>query len=269
MAHVGVERLGACDREKYGSQRDERRPLMIGEHGQAVDRIEGPEHVRRLDDLHQAEQAENEEPQAHHRPEEQPYVSGATALHDEQRDQDDQRERHHVGLEQRRRHLQALDRAQDRDRGRDHAVAVEQGCANHGQHQHGALPARRQGALRQRGKRQDASFAAVVGAQDDDHVFQRHDREQRPGDQGQHAEYGRFAERQIPSLAECLAHRVERARADIAVDDANRRDRQRGQTALRRSGGRSAARSRGRPRSVHERRLGTPIAPTARRARTR
>ena len=45
---------------------------------------------------------------------------------DEQHDQDDEGERHDIVVERGRRDLQAFDRAQHRDGGRDHAVAVEQ-----------------------------------------------------------------------------------------------------------------------------------------------
>ena len=53
-------------------------------------------------------------------------LRGAARLHGEQRDQDDDGERHDVGLEGRRRDLQALDRRQHRDRRRDDRIAVEQ-----------------------------------------------------------------------------------------------------------------------------------------------
>ena len=51
----------------------------------------------------------------------------------------------------------------------------------------GGAPAER--ARRQRRQRQRAAFAVVVGAQQDEHVFDRDDDDQRPQDQREHAEH--------------------------------------------------------------------------------
>ena len=59
-------------------------------------------------------------------PNRRPTRCGAVPLDREHRDQDDDRDRHDVRIEQRRRDLQALDGAEDGDRRRDHAVAVQQ-----------------------------------------------------------------------------------------------------------------------------------------------
>jgi hypothetical protein len=125
MAHVRVERLGAGDRKKNGAEREERRPLVRCKQRQGIVWVQRKEYLRRLNDLHEAQGAENEKPQTHDRPEEQPDLACAAALDDEQRDQDAERERHHVRLEQRRRDLQTLNCAQHRDRRRDQPVAVE------------------------------------------------------------------------------------------------------------------------------------------------
>ena len=58
------------------------------------------------------------------------------------------------------------------------------------QHERRAPPER---AGRERGQRQRAALAVVVGAQQDQHVFDRDDDDQRPQDQRQHAEHGRRA----------------------------------------------------------------------------
>ena len=62
MPHVRVERLGAGDREKHGAERDERQPLVSREQGQSIARIERQQHVRALDNLNQAQNAENGKP---------------------------------------------------------------------------------------------------------------------------------------------------------------------------------------------------------------
>ena len=79
-------------------------------------------------------------------------------------------------------------------------------------------------AQHQRGQRQKPALAAVVGAHDDEDVFDRDDQHQRPDDQRERAEDRVLA--QIAEIDERLAHGIERRGADIAVDDAERGDRQ-------------------------------------------
>ena len=148
------------------------------------------------------------------------------ALDHEKPEQQDQRDRDHIGLEQRGRDLQAFDRAQHRDRRGDHPVAVEQRGANQARRHDPeialAVPAGR--AQHQRGQRQQAAFAAVVGAHDDRDVFDRDDQHQRPEDQRQRAE-----DRVVAGIVECqqrLANGIERRGADVAIDDAEGGDRQ-------------------------------------------
>ena len=62
MPHVRIERLGARHCEKDGAERGERQPLMRPEQGESVARIERPQNVRRLEDLNEAQNAENDEP---------------------------------------------------------------------------------------------------------------------------------------------------------------------------------------------------------------
>ena len=72
--------------------------------------------------------------------------------------------------------------------------------------------------IEKRQQRDDAALAAVVGAHDQDGVFERDDHDQRPEDHRHdaHDGFGREC-----SAAVCgLLERIERAGADIAVDDA-------------------------------------------------
>ena len=74
----------------------------------------------------------------------------------------------------------------------------------------------------ERGQREDAAFALVVGAQHERDVLDRHHEHQRPEDQRQHAEHVVVRRRHRVRSEEALAHRVERAGADVAVDHAER-----------------------------------------------
>ena len=59
-------------------------------------------------------------------PKTRPMPPGAAPLHDEQPDEDHDRDRDRPSRRRRWWHLEALDRAEHRDRRRDDAVAVEQ-----------------------------------------------------------------------------------------------------------------------------------------------
>ena len=80
-------------------------------------------------------------------------------------------------------------------------------------------------ALRQRHQRERAAFAVVVGAQQEEDVFQRDDERQRPEDQRQDAEdFGLVTAPPCCRGARRLAKGVERAGADVAVDDTDAPD---------------------------------------------
>ena len=82
-----------------------------------------------------------------------------------------------------------------------------------------------EGALGQGHEREGAALAVVVGPQDEDHVLERHDDDQRPQDQGDHAEHHLAREGGVARMPGCggeaLLEGIERAGADVAVDDAD------------------------------------------------
>ena len=149
-------------------------------------------------------------------------------------------ERHDVVLERRRHELETFDRRQHRDRRRDHGVAEEHRGADHAEHQHERrAPAER--ARRERRERERAALAVVVGAQQDQHVFERDDDDQRPQDHRQHAEHDLARDRPgSGGRHHRLAERVERARADVAIDDADAAERQRPEARRRNAARRPA-----------------------------
>ena len=142
----------------------------------------------------------------------------------------DDGERHHVVFEGGRRELQALDRGQHRDRRRDDRVAEEHRRADHAEHQHERRtpPDRAEG---ERDQRERAALAVIVGAQQDQHVFDRDDDDQRPQDHREHAEHDLARDRAgCARRDDRFAERIERARADVAVDDADAAEGQRPET---------------------------------------
>ncbi len=164
----------------------------------------------------------HQEPDHHHGPEQPADHAGAAPLHQEEAEQHHDGERNDVGIEERRGDLQSLDRAQHRDRRRDHAVAIEERRADQagGQDEPVSAAAPAGAAERERGQRENAALAPVVGAHDDDDVLQHHHDGERPRDQRQHAKHR--PRRDGGPAVEALLDRVERRRPDIAVDDTER-----------------------------------------------
>ncbi len=187
-----------------------------------VARVERHQHAGMADDTEQPERADRHEPERHDRAEQTADARGALGLQAEQRDENADRERQHVGRECRQRCLDPLERAQHRYRGGDGAVAIEQGGAENAKGDHAGAFAMLD--AEQRHQRQDAALAVVVGAHHDRDVFDRRGDDERPHDQRQHAEH-----RGRRCLAACPCDRrlegVERARADVAVDHAKSRQR--------------------------------------------
>ncbi len=199
--------------------------------GHGVERVQREQHLRLLDDRVDCRDRDHSEPDAHDRAEEGGDASGAARLHGKQTDQDDHGQRYDVGLEVQGDVLHAFDRRQHRERRRDHGVAVEQGAGNDAEQDDGG-PAGADCALGQRHQGQRAALAVVVGTEQDHDVFERHHDDERPQDQREHAEHRRRRRYSLRARSRHhrLAERVERAGADIAVDDADAAECQRTET---------------------------------------
>ena len=122
-------------------------------------------------------------------------------------------------VEIRRHELQAFHRAQHRDRRRDHASQKNSAVPASAQPTSTCGPARHvtELPLREREQREDATLALVVRSHHDHDVFQRDRDRERPEDERQHAENRRRVVR-ARGLQRFL-QRVQRARADVSVDD--------------------------------------------------
>src|SRR5207247_10566336 len=76
--------------------------------------------------------------------------------------------------------------------------------------------------LTERHEREGAALAVVIGAQQDDDVLQRDDKQKRPQDERQHAEHSLAAsEARGLGRDDCFVEGVERACAEVTVDDAD------------------------------------------------
>ncbi|MDT4849564.1 hypothetical protein FQZ97_836880 [compost metagenome] len=228
MAHVGIQRFGAGQRQHHGAENRHADARVGDEKIYRPDRIGRPQHFRLLPDAIRPEPRKGQEPQHHHRSEQLADPLGTVLLDQEQADQHHQRHRHHPVLDAVEGDLQPLHRRQHGNRRGDHAVAVEQRRTDQAEdHQHRAqLRMRQRRAQRQGGQRHHPALALVVGTQDEEHVLQRHHPEQRPEDQRQHAEHAVMVDRHAIAADEHLLQGVQRAGTDIAIHHPDRGDQQ-------------------------------------------
>ena len=135
-----------------------------------VGRVDRGKHGRILHGVGNAQQPEHCEPDQHDRAEQPADFCGATALNQEQPDEDRQRDRYDEGFENRRCDLDAFNRAEHRDGRRDHPIAIQQRRAEH-THQHEPAPAKRHlppYRCGQRREREDPALTVIVCLQDED-----------------------------------------------------------------------------------------------------
>ena len=246
MSHVRVQRLSAGDDEEHGAKHREPGQAVVAKEAVGMPRIESPQHRRRPHDPHDPQRCNRHKPQDHDRAEQPADPVGAVLLNHEEPDENHDGDRHDIRLEQRRHDFETLDGAKHRNGRRDHAVAIEQRRSEDPERNQNRSAdgkpcgsAGRTGAPRdERRQGQDAPFALVVRAHDDGDVLDRDDEQQRVDDQRQHAQDVVVRRRHRVRAEETLPHGVQRAGADVAVDDAERGECEGKQTAaVRRSAG--------------------------------
>ena len=235
MAEVGVHRL-APGHHQHQRAEDQQRLVepSLAEERQAEPWIERPQDLRLADDLRQAEDGDDDEPDDEDRPEDDSDARGALELDGEQPRQQRDRDRYDVGGEGGRGDVEPLDRRQHADRRRDHAVAEQQAGPQHQppqQHQRAALLVLER--VKEAVEREDAAFALVLRADDQQRVLDGDNQRDRPDRQRDRAEHGARRRRDLGGNGEDLVDGVERRGADVAIDDAERPDRQSGEPAAR------------------------------------
>ena len=124
----------------------------------------------------------------------------------------------HIGCD-----VEPFEGAQYRDRRRDDAVAVEQRRPEQSHDDEGA-PAFGPVRAGHRHQRQDAAFAVVVGAHDEQAIFDGNGNDQRPEDQRQTSER-RIRGKMPARRTDDRLQRIERAGSEIAIDDPERGER--------------------------------------------
>ena len=178
MTHVGIQRLGAGDTQKHRAQHQKAGQAVGEQIRQAVNRIECGKHSRMLSDTVNAHHRHRREPQQHDRTKEVTNFGGALRLYREQHEQDHHRDGNDIRLYRRRRHIQAFQRRQHRNRGCDRAVAIDQCCTEQPDRDNGRAPLFLD--AQKRHQSQNAALAIIVDAHSEQHIFDRRDDEQRP-----------------------------------------------------------------------------------------
>jgi hypothetical protein len=126
VAHVGVERFPAGHGQEHGAEHRKAVEAVHLKKRKAVPRIEGAEHQGRLKDPAHAQDRHRDEPEHHDRTKQPAHTVGAVLLNGEDADENHDGDRHDIRMHQRRRHRQPFHRAEDRNRGRDHAVTIQE-----------------------------------------------------------------------------------------------------------------------------------------------
>ena len=125
----------------------------------------------------------------------------------------------------RRDDFQPFKRGEHGDGGGDDAVAKEQaGAGDADQSEDDPQPFIGHAALGEGHQGEDAAFAAVIGAHDQHDVFDRDHQDQRPEDQREDAQYLPRGDAGGFEMLHTGLEGVERAGADIAIDDAEHAD---------------------------------------------
>ena len=233
MPHVGIQRLAAGDDQDDRPEDEDPAEAVAEEELRAPPGRKRGEDLRFLNDLTQAENGERGEPDEHHRPEQPADVARAAGLDREQSHEDQAGDGDDKTGECGAGDRQPLHGRQDRDRRRDHAVTVEERRADDCQERHARHAADAVGGVPiafwdEGQQRQDAPFPVVVGPHHEDDILHRDHEHERPKHERENAEQVGSVDRSAVRGGDMKAflERVERARADVTEDDAERQERQ-------------------------------------------
>ena len=167
------------------------------------------------------------EPDKRDRPKQGRNFRGAVRLKCEEGNQDQSRDRHYIRVEVRRQNFQTFDRGEHGQCRRNHRVAVKQRATDDAEKDDdGSVFA--QSMRCQRHQRQSPTLSVIVGTQQDHDIFCGDDNQQRPDHKRQDSKNDGFARgiSRAHGGRDRFAHRIKRAGADIAIDDADGAERQ-------------------------------------------
>src|SRR4051812_22528316 len=113
MTDVGIKSFAAGNRQENRAENNETSAAVTAEKLDCLERVDRPQHFRHPGDLMDPEKRDDEEPQERYRTEDATNSSRASGLEDKKPDQNPNRNRHDIRIEERRSNVQTLDRAQN------------------------------------------------------------------------------------------------------------------------------------------------------------
>ncbi len=236
MAKIDVKCLRARHRQKCSAHHGKRNGGMCRQEVNGQVGVEGNKNVRMVENVHRAGNTQCNEPRCRKRPENRGDFARAKALNGEKPHQDEQRQRNHGLVEAGRNDLQALNRRKHGNCRGNQRIAVEQRGTDDAQAQHQRLVARCHRFACQRHDGEGSTLALVVCAKDKTDILHCNDQCQRPEDDRKDADHFHFRGRAVMRYrSQRFAKRIERAGADIAVNDSNGPERKSKNTPVVRS----------------------------------
>ncbi len=221
VAHVGVEHLGAGDRQDDRAEYAEDARARVRGEADGLEGIEGRYDPRLGHDRRDAKDAHDREPYGYHWAEDTPDLGRAPRLEREQGDEDEQGEGQDIGREIRRDQLESLDGREHRDGRRDHPIAVdERGAEDPQAGDEGRALRASLGELPgdEADEGENAALALVVRAQDYDEVLDADHEGQDPQEEGDHADHVVALDRDAVRRVEALSEGIYGRGADVAED---------------------------------------------------
>ena len=232
MAEVGIQCFTARHSEEYRAQHDQSSTRIFREKADGMGRENGAHDRGVTQNAVETEHGNRGEPDEHDRTEDAAHHGRPAALKCEQTDEDDECDPQDPVLQLRCGDLETFDRRQHGDRRGERTIGIQQRRPENAQHDHD--PARRQpagdpAAVHERHECQHPAFTFVIGSNDHHVILDRDDQDQGPKDEREHPKHVPAGDRNTVWSMERLAHRIEGARPDVAIDDAEGEERQTGE----------------------------------------
>ena len=222
VAHVGIQRFRAGYCQHHRTEAYETHPAVVRRKIKPVIRVNGTQNIRILHNLIHPGSGQRTEPEQHHRPEKRTDMLRALALHIKQHRNHRQRNRQNPMLQLRVEHSQTFHGGKHGYCGRNHRIAEKHRRTGQPQQQHEFRPFARKLIHRLLHQHHHAALAFIVGMQDKHHIFERNHQNQCPDDQRHKSQDAAFPHPHMRSQKRLL-QRIERAGADIAVNNAQSR----------------------------------------------
>ena len=226
VSQVGIHRFAAGHDEHQRAEHQER--LVDSDATEKQQTMYGIECLQDLGvvrDLMEAKAGQHDEPDDQNRTKYPADAGRALELHGKERGEQDCRQRDHGTGEPRCCDAKSLDGGEHADRRRDHTVAKQQPRPEHQRPEEYHHPTSLV-AMKQAVERKYAPFAVIFSAQHENGVLNGDDDRDRPDDEGDAAEHVFVTQRDTAVAQEDLVEGVEGRRADVAVNDSCRGDRQ-------------------------------------------